>query len=75
MTTKIAKIETIRLDLGDCYCDITPSTDSGYYDFWLFKKAYGVSHFMFSCKAIDENEAVEIANANIGEYISLFDES
>lgn len=69
---KVTKIETIRVMFEDgYYVDITPNAEEkGYYDFWLYRKGYGVSEFMFSTAAENEEDAIELAESNYSEYIS-----
>lgn len=68
---KIEKIETIRVIFEDGYfCDITPdASGSGYHDFWLSKKGYGVCVHMFGLQIESAEYAAEIAEANYEDYI------
>lgn len=67
----VKKVEAIRVEFDDgIYCQITPSDEcDGMNDYWLYRKGYGVSLFMFSCKAESEEEAIALAEVNAPDYI------
>jgi hypothetical protein len=68
---KFEKIETIRVTYDDAiYCDITPSEDNpGCYDFWLRRRGYDISAYMFSLAGDSAEQLVELAEVNIPDYI------
>ena len=68
---KVEKVETIRIEYGEgVYCDITPSIeDDGTHDFWLHLKGTGESLYMFGIHIESTDDAVEIALANIPDYV------
>lgn len=73
MTCK--KIKIIRLNFENgYYIDISQKNKEGYRDFWLYHEEYGIAQYMFGCKASSEKEAIELACANINNYIPLLKE-
>jgi hypothetical protein len=73
---RISYLQSIRVTIDDdgFYCDIIPSIDDGICEFWLRHAAYGVAEFMFSLPVKDKDEAIELAVANIPEYIPALKE-
>lgn len=67
---KIDIVETIRVWFEDVYCDIVPSADEPrFYDYWLHRKGYGVSVYMFGGEPENKDEAIKMAVRNVPEYI------
>lgn len=68
---KVERIETIRVHYdGKVVCDIIPAIDDpNTHDFWLHHKDYGESAFMFGMHVESIDNAVEIAMANIPDYL------
>ncbi len=73
---EIKKIQTIRARFDDgFYCDITQEKNNGVCEFWLYRNGYGFALFMFGCTAETEQEKIELAAANIKQYIPIFEKS
>ena len=76
---KVEKIETIRVHYDEnIVCDIIPAIDDpDTHEFWLHHKEYAESVFMFGMHIESVDDAVELAMANIPEYLGelVLDES
>lgn len=68
---KVERIETIRVHYDDkIVCDIIHAIDDpSTHEFWLRHKDYGTSAFMFGLHVESVDNAVEIAMANIPDYL------
>lgn len=69
---KFEKLETIRVRFEDgYYVDIVPAADyDNVRDYFLKKEGYGTVVFMFGVEVDSDEKAVEIAEANVDEYIA-----
>lgn len=69
---KFEKLETIRVRFEDgYYVDIVHAADyDNVRDYFLKREGYGTVVFMFGVEVDSDEEAVEIAEANVDEYIA-----
>ena len=69
----IEKITTIRVHYDAAfYCDIT--RNAGVWEVWLYKNGCGAALYMFGLPDAAEEDAVQMAAANIDEYIKIFND-
>lgn len=73
-TQEVSGITRVNLEDGFYVLAMPEDKYEGYTGFWLFREGYGLATYMFGYKVASNEEALEIIESNVDDYIPDFED-